>query len=113
MTKLLYSLAGCDSKIADEEVRTIKYILSAFDMIKSYKMVSPFAVETFQWKTLPKYLESIEIRHFIVWLMFLFANTDSKITTDEVNFIEARAEELKINKSNFLLIHGQFVKGRS
>lgn len=108
--QVLFSLAGCDGKVSDEEIRTIKYILSNFNMMKSYKEISTYAGADVHFAEIPKAISSIEIRHFLLWLLFLFANTDGKITEDELKFIEARAEELKINKSNYLFIRGQFVK---
>lgn len=108
--KLLFALASADGKISDTEIRTIKYILTHFQMAKAYKEVSK-TQESYSLKNLPHYMEAIEVRHFLVWLQFLFASVNPVISAEELQFIESRAEELRVNKSNFLTIRRHFVKG--
>jgi uncharacterized tellurite resistance protein B-like protein len=108
--KLLFSLAGCDNKITEEEVKTIKHILSLFTLLKSYKELSAFSVEQMSYDNIPQFFRRIEMRHFLIWILFLFAKADGRISGEEINFIEDRAEELKVNKTNFLFIHDHFVK---
>ncbi|MCB0419974.1 MAG: helix-turn-helix transcriptional regulator [Bdellovibrionales bacterium] len=102
--RLFISLAGCDGKVSENESKTIKYIFSVFRLESHYKEVTQFVGKSFSFKSVPSSLKSIVRRHFLIWTLFLFAKTDSRITTDELKFIEARAEELKINRTNFLTI---------
>jgi uncharacterized tellurite resistance protein B-like protein len=67
--------------------------------------------EEYSPSSVPKSLEGIEIRHFVIWLLFFFAHADESLSHQEITYIEKCAECLKVNKSNFLYIKKKFVKG--
>lgn len=108
--KMLMALAASDGKISDQEIEAIKYILKTFNMGRYYKDIKTCTEQPYALDQLPPYLQSIEVRHFIIWLMFLFAKSDDTISKDEVEFIKRRAEEMKINRSNYLAIKAKFLK---
>ncbi|MCB0415313.1 MAG: TerB family tellurite resistance protein [Bdellovibrionales bacterium] len=110
ITKMLFALASADGKISDHEIETIKYILSVFQMQKNYKEIHSVESHDYSIDKISNEFKNIEVRHFLIWLLFLFAKSDGKISIEELHFIEMRSEELKVNRSNFLNIKNKFIK---
>ncbi len=109
ISRVLFSLASSDGKVSDSEIDCIRYILSAFEIENKYKEVSVGISEVY-YPSSEKILTEIELRHFIIWILFFFAYADKKLTFEEIEYIEKCAESLKINRSNFLFIKEKFIK---
>lgn len=112
ISKFLLSLASSDGKVTTEEIECIKYLLLAFNMQSKYKDISSEYTKDYLPNTLPVEMEKIEMRHFIIWILFFFAHADKKLCHQEISYIEKCAECLKINKSNFIFIRNKFVNER-
>jgi uncharacterized tellurite resistance protein B-like protein/DNA-binding XRE family transcriptional regulator len=107
--KLLFSLAAVDGRISKEEIDCIKGLINSFKMKTKYKEIISVEENYFPLD-LPKGLRSVEMRHFVVWILFFFSKADQDIRFEEVDYIEKCAELLKVNKSNYLFIKEKFVK---
>ena len=109
ITKWLFGVATCDAKIKDEEVESIQELLRSFSMTKKYKDIvrqnNQDALEIDR-----KLFKSIGLRHFVIWILFLFSMANGSVSFEESAFIEKLAEKLKVNRSNFLFIKGKFLK---
>ena len=81
-------------------------------MQNKYKEVSVGISTEYYPQSIPKSIQKIEIRHFVIWTLFFFAFADEVICNEEIKYIEKCAEILKINKSNFIFIKEKFVKER-
>lgn len=110
ISKFLFSLARIDSKVYERELNCIRSILSDYSIENKYNEIIIYDDELYFPKSIPKVLERIELRHFVIWLLFYFALADREINFREVEYIQKCAEALKINKSNFLFIKDKFVK---
>lgn len=104
--KLLFMLASSDGKITDDEIECIRDLLEKYGISSSYKEVSTPEGTL----NLSRLMDKIELRHFTIWILYLFSLTDKKISYQEVNFIDQCAEDLRINKSNYLFIKDKFIK---
>lgn len=108
--QFLFSLAGADEKVSDEEIDCIRFLTSAFNIQGRYQELSEWADKKYLPVSLPKGLERVEMRHFVIWILFFFASADQNISIEEVKYIEKVAESLRVNRSNFLFIQQKFVK---
>lgn len=104
--KLLFMLASSDGKITDDEIECIRDLLKKYGISSSYKEVTMADATVNPLRLMDK----IELRHFTIWILYLFSLTDKKICYQEISFIDNCAEMLKINKSNYLFIKSKFVK---
>ncbi|MGB0453014.1 MAG: helix-turn-helix domain-containing protein [Bacteriovoracaceae bacterium] len=110
IAQCLFSLASADGRISHEEIDCIRYLLKELKLQNKHKEISESLSEAFYPEMTQKNFERIEIRHFLIWLLFLFADSDGEINYEEVQYIEKCAESLKINKSNFLFIKKNFIE---
>ena len=108
--KILISLASSDGKVTEEEIECIKYLLLSFKIQNQYKALVETNLESYLPDSISSEMEKIEMRHFIIWILFFFAHADKKLCHQEISYIEKCAECLKINKSNFLFIKDKFVQ---
>lgn len=113
INKILFSLACSDGKINKMELSCIRYLLSQFDLKNKYKEIPVTTTQLYFLKELPKYMSRIEIRHFVIWILFFFAFADKQACVQEMEYIEKWAEILKINRSHFLLIRDKFLQGEN
>lgn len=110
ITRFLSSLAGSDHKVSASEQYCLNYLLSAYGQKSKVKSITKNVSEKYLPKTLPKAFNRIEIKHFVIWLLFFFAMADENLVYQEIKYIEEVAQHLKINRSNFLLIQKHFIK---
>lgn len=110
ISKLLFSLASCDGKVSDSEIECVRYLLKEFDLKNKYKEISVIKEELYTFDELPKVFSKLEMRHFIIWMLFFFAKADGEITHQEIDYIEMCAENLLMNKANYLFIKEKFIK---
>lgn len=110
ISKMLFSLASVDGKISDEEIACVRYLLNGFELQSKYKEISVLVREPYLPQMDDKGLTRIEMRHFIIWLLFFFACADRTLNEREIGYIEKCAEHLKVNRTNFLFIKEKFTK---
>lgn len=108
--RMLFSLASSDGKISDSEIECIRLLLGAYNLTSKYKEISVISSTHYIPSARSKTLERIEMRHFVVWVLFFFAHADLSLSHQELTYIEECAEALKMNRSNFVLIRKNFVK---
>ena len=110
ISKLLLCLASSDGKVTEEEIECIKYLLFSFGLQSKYKNIAGEITNDYLPETISAEMQQIEMRHFIIWILFFFAHADRKLCYQEVTYIEKCAEFLKVNKSNFIFIKNKFIK---
>lgn len=106
---VLASLMGVDEKITDQELHFLRRLIAHFGFDAKAKSILKSAAT----KVLPSsglVDQKVEIRHFILWLLFFIAKSDGEINNKELDFIELCAETMRINRSNFLYVQKFFVK---
>lgn len=108
LSKLLCSLAAIDGKITNEEISCIDYLIVNLNMESKYKGIKKSFSEIYMGENLSKKIKRIEIRHFIIWMLFIFASSDEKIVEQEHEYIKKIAENLAVNRSNFIFIKDKF-----
>lgn len=108
--RFLFSLAGSDDKISLSEKRCVHYLLDSFELESKLKLVSQSIAEEYLPEKLPGSFTRVELKHFVIWILFFFSSADGEVTYQEVEYIEKLAEVLRMNKSNFLSIKNNFVK---
>jgi len=108
ITKTLFALASCDGQISEAELEWIRYFLSKFDLKKKYQEISK--VTSLDDINLGHTFKRIEMRHFMIWILFFFAKADGRICHKEINFINSFAQKILMNRSNFIFIKNKFIK---
>ena len=110
LCEILFIISCSDGKVDTTELDCIKNLLAEYKLSQKYQQVKNSKLEVWLEKEKSSYFKNIEIKHFVVWLLFLFAMSDGEIVEDEHKCIEAIAEKIKVNKSNFVNIKKQFTK---
>jgi len=110
IAKILFILAGSDGKILNNEIECIRSLLSSFSLKQQYKEISSNDKIDLLDIISNKSFEKLEIKHFVIWVLFLFSSSIRKVNNDEVKFIENIAEKIRMNRSNFIFIKDKFVK---
>jgi len=108
--QILFLLACADGKIDNAEVECIQSLLQEFDLSGKYnKFIKKNATAWLKENKLDIFSD-VGIKHFVIWLCFLFSMADGEISHEEFIFIEQLAKKLKMNRKNFLVIQKQFVE---
>lgn len=105
----LYVLACVDKKIASQEINCIRSLLKDYDLLNRSSDVTVNSIEQL-FSSVPDSFRRIELKHYLIWLMFYFSYIDKKIHYKELEFIELIAQKIKVNRSNFLFIKRKFLK---
>jgi len=108
ISRFLLSLASSDGKITEDEIKCIKLLLFSFNMQSEYKDLSESISNEYLPGSIPVEMSKVEMRHFVIWILFFFANADKKLCHKEMEYIEKCAESLKVNRSNFIFIKNKF-----
>ncbi len=108
LSQILFFLACSDGRIDNTELECIKSLLSEYSLSSKIGSIKKELAKNWFQKEKSIYFKKIEIKHFITWLLFIFAISDGVVTFEEHEFIEKVAEKLKVNKSNFLQIQSHF-----
>jgi transcriptional regulator with XRE-family HTH domain len=106
--KVVCSLAGIDSKVTNEEVESLDFILGELGMVGSFKAIKKHLKEPYLVKD--SKIQRVELKHFLIWCLYIFAESDGEIANEEDTYIEKVAESLKVNRTNFLFIRDKFIK---
>lgn len=106
ISSLLMQLASSDQKICDAEITCLKNLLSSFGLQSKFSQLND---QSLDMSEIPATMKKIEIRHFIIWMLFFFAKADGNICYQEIDFIEQCAEKLRVNRSNFKFIKEKFI----
>ena len=110
LSRFIYSVAGADGKISVNERRCVNYLLDSYNIQNKIRLASSSLNELYLPEETLKEFSRIELKHFTIWILFLFASADGEITYQEIEYIDNIAECLKVNRSNFLNIKENFVK---
>lgn len=110
ISRFLFSLASSDGKVTAEEIACIRFLLESFGIANKYKEISVKITEPFLPQEFESHFDSIEVRHFIIWLLFLFSHADGSLNYEELNYIEKCAEVLKVTRNNFIFIKRKFIE---
>lgn len=109
--KYLYSLIGIDDKVMNSELNFVNSIGVLLSVKIQPRKFQEYLVAPYNPESLSRVLkENLVLRHFIVWMMFFLAKSDGEISFTEKKYIEQIAENLKILKSNYILINKNFEK---
>jgi ribosome-binding protein aMBF1 (putative translation factor) len=106
--KIFCSLAGIDLKVTNEEVESLNLIFSELGLESSLKNIKKYLKEPYYVRD--SSIKTNELKHFLVWCLFIFAESDGEIAEEESLYIEQVAESLKINRTNFLFIKSKFIE---
>lgn len=110
LAKMLSSLAAMDGKVADSETDCIAFILNYFQIEIKQRAAALNYENCYTPTNLPTCYDRPEVKHFTIWILFLFARADGKIDYREIEYIDLCAQNLKLNKSNYLFIKDKFCK---
>lgn len=112
LLKTLASLMGIDEKVTPEELAFFHSLITELGLDDKSRSISRTITQAFHPKdsNLPK--SAPHLKHFLIWTMFFLAQSDGEIQTEEIRYIEECADQLKINRSNYLYIKKFFVKER-
>lgn len=105
--KTLGSLMGADKKITENEMIFYNNLLNDLGLEEHTRSISR-SFTTRHSPNIQSFNQVAALKHFTIWLMFLMAKSDSKISPEELIYTEECAELLKINRSNFLSIKNHF-----
>lgn len=109
IVRTLGSLMGADKKVTDHERSFFSSLIIQLGIDSQGRSIS----RSLTIKHLPRleaFMNRPAAKHFLLWLMFFLANSDSEITKEEVDYIQECAEVLKVNRTNYLQIKKNFVK---
>lgn len=106
--KILCSLAGIDSKVTNEEIENVNFILKEINLESSFKNIKKYLKQPYHIQS--SSIKSTHLKHFVIWCLFIFAQTDGKIVESEYIYIDEVAEQLKVNRTNYLFIKSKFIK---
>ncbi|MFK8139123.1 MAG: helix-turn-helix domain-containing protein [Bdellovibrionales bacterium] len=113
ISKMLSSLAGVDGKVSKSETRCIQFLMHAMGVSKQYKDVRRNLDEIYFPESKLELFSDITMKHFVVWLLFFFAQADLKINEQEIDYIKKVGEVLRVSRSNFLFIKSNFINKES
>ena len=108
--KILCALAASDKKITEDEIECVDYLMISLGFEKKLKAIKPFLADDYNFDKENLLHGKPHLKHFIIWILFIFAESDDCIRIEEINFIESLAELLLINRDNFLFIKKKFIK---
>ena len=109
----LSSLIAADGKVLNSELDFVSSLSKNFIGDKFSVLASKDLSRSLSQIYLPSMMnpvlkKNIHLRHFIIWVMFFLAKSDSELNFQEIQYIEKVAEHFKILKDNYLFILNKF-----
>lgn len=111
LLKILATLMGADGKIGPEELAFLNTLIVTFELDEKSRAITRSITQKYLVDPEAAYFKNRHhLKHFVVWLMYFLAQSDEKIQSEEIQYIEETADILRINRSNYLYIKKFFLK---